>query len=317
MKKNIKRTLVGILIILMFFTINISYAATLTADSTAKEIYDAYEKNKTIFKSISSEELLENFKEKVANEEKAFANIINSIAPEVDPFGTTRKMYEEDQEKYHLCLEAIKDRINKLEVDSNKENGTGQTNKELSDYSYIEIYNWLKENSPEYLSNEVKAVWKNTIENDTQQNANSKQYLLNILNGMDMDEAYESIYVPSSTTGSSTGILGQSSTSGNHTIDEVIEGGKNFIEAGKNQQSKIDGTNLQTASDTLYNMLLSIGIVIAVIVGIYLGIKFMISSAEDKAKVKESLIPYIAGCVVIFGAFIIWKLVILLLNGIA
>lgn len=115
----------------------------------------------------------------------------------------------------------------------------------------------------------------------------------------------------------STGILGQSSASGNHTIDEVIEGGKNFIEAGKNQQSKIDGTNLQTASDTLYNMLLAIGIVIAVIVGIYLGIKFMISSAEDKAKVKESLIPYIAGCVVIFGAFIIWKLVILLLNGIA
>ena len=58
-------------------------------------------------------------------------------------------------------------------------------------------------------------------------------------------------------------------------------------------------------------------IFLAVAVGMFLGIKFMISSAEDKAKVKEALIPYIAGCVVIFGAFIIWKLTILLLGRIA
>ncbi|MCI8481836.1 MAG: hypothetical protein HFJ27_01800 [Clostridia bacterium] len=52
-------------------------------------------------------------------------------------------------------------------------------------------------------------------------------------------------------------------------------------------------------------------------IGMYLGIKFMISSAEDKAKVKEALIPYIAGCVVVFGAFTIWRLVILLLSGLS
>lgn len=114
-----------------------------------------------------------------------------------------------------------------------------------------------------------------------------------------------------------TGVLGQSSANGSHTVDEVLNEGQSFIDAGKNEGSKIDSTNLQAASNTLYNMLLAIGIVIAVIVGMYLGVKFMFSSAEDKAKVKESLIPYIAGCVVIFGAFIIWKLAILLLGGIA
>lgn len=113
------------------------------------------------------------------------------------------------------------------------------------------------------------------------------------------------------------GILGTSTPNGNHTIDEVINEGGNFIDIGKNQGSKIDSTNLQSASNTIYNILLGIGVFLAVAVGMYLGIKFMLASAEDKAKVKESLIPYIAGCVVIFGAFTIWKLAITLLSGIA
>lgn len=102
-----------------------------------------------------------------------------------------------------------------------------------------------------------------------------------------------------------------------HTIDEVINDAKNFLNIGQKGDSKIDTSNLKSASNTLYNMLLALAIVLAVSIGIYLGMKFMVSSVEDKAKVKESLIPYIAGCVVIFGAFIIWKLALIILNGIA
>lgn len=36
----------------------------------------------------------------------------------------------------------------------------------------------------------------------------------------------------------------------------------------------------------------------------------MVASAEDKAKVKEALIPYIVGCIVIFGAFTIWSIAV-------
>ena len=52
----------------------------------------------------------------------------------------------------------------------------------------------------------------------------------------------------------------------------------------------------------------------AVVVAAYLGIKFITSSVEEQAKVKESLIPFVVGCVVIFGAFGIWKLVTNLLE---
>ena len=33
-------------------------------------------------------------------------------------------------------------------------------------------------------------------------------------------------------------------------------------------------------------------------------------SADEKAKVKESLMPFVAGCVVVFGAFTIWKVAV-------
>ncbi len=116
----------------------------------------------------------------------------------------------------------------------------------------------------------------------------------------------------------SSGVLGKPTQSdGKHTIDEGIKEGQDFIQIGQSGGSKINQEHLNNASNTLYNILLGIGVFLAVAVGMFLGIKFMISSAEDKAKVKEALIPYIAGCVVIFGAFIIWKLTILLLGRIA
>lgn len=114
----------------------------------------------------------------------------------------------------------------------------------------------------------------------------------------------------------SNGILGNSVSSASHTPDEIINEAESFLSQGKTNPT-ISGEHLEKASSTLYNLLLSIGIFLAVAIGMYLGVKFMMSSAEDKAKVKEALIPYIAGCVVIFTGFVIWRIVILLIRGIA
>lgn len=84
----------------------------------------------------------------------------------------------------------------------------------------------------------------------------------------------------------------------------------NYTVNGTHNDMEIDSKDLQDVSNTVYNILLLLGIVIAVIIGIVLGIKFMTGSIEEQAKVKESLVPYIAGCVVIFGAFTIWKVVL-------
>ena len=41
----------------------------------------------------------------------------------------------------------------------------------------------------------------------------------------------------------------------------------------------------------------------------------MMGSVEEKAEVKETLVPFIVGCVVVFAAFAIWKIFILIGNG--
>ncbi len=114
------------------------------------------------------------------------------------------------------------------------------------------------------------------------------------------------------------GTLGNYDPNTPHTIDEIMNEADSFINTGKEQTSiPINSDNVIFGSGLIYNILLAIAVVVAVIVGLYLAIKFMMSSAEDKAKVKEMLIPYIAGCIVIFSAFTIWKLVVTILGNIA
>lgn len=93
-------------------------------------------------------------------------------------------------------------------------------------------------------------------------------------------------------------------------FDTVFSDADKFLNKGKKGQNEFNTTEFKTNIDAIYNILVIIGTVLAVIIGGVLGIKFMLASAEDKAKIKEALIPYIVGCVVIFGAFRIWAIVV-------
>lgn len=90
-------------------------------------------------------------------------------------------------------------------------------------------------------------------------------------------------------------------------LTEIQQSADDFLNKG---DIKLDRDALDNTSNVFYKILLTIGIIVAVIVGMVIGIKLMIASADEKAKVKELLMPYIAGCIVVFGAFGIWKIVI-------
>lgn len=100
------------------------------------------------------------------------------------------------------------------------------------------------------------------------------------------------------------------------TIDDVIGDAESFASAGAGSSAinPVDGVALQETSTTIYNIFLGLAIVVAVCVGAYLGIQFMMASAMDKAKYKEAMLPFILGCVVAFGAFGIWKIFTTMLN---
>ena len=59
-----------------------------------------------------------------------------------------------------------------------------------------------------------------------------------------------------------------------------------------------------------------VAMVVAVIVLLILGIKYMIGSASEKAEFKKSMIPYLVGAVIIFGAGAIAQVVVQIATGI-
>ena len=98
------------------------------------------------------------------------------------------------------------------------------------------------------------------------------------------------------------------------TVDDIMSGADSFVNEGESNVS-IDENLLGETAGFLYNMLLAFGIITAVIVGSILGIKYMIGSVEEKAENKQTLLAYLISCVVVFGAFGIWKLVINILSS--
>ena len=102
-------------------------------------------------------------------------------------------------------------------------------------------------------------------------------------------------------------------------LKDIIDGAKNFESKGHVEtilNPGIQEKSMQAISKLIYNIFLVLGIAAAVIMGVVMGIKFITGSVDEKADVKSSLIPYVAGCIVVFGAFAIWGLVLKILQGI-
>ena len=57
------------------------------------------------------------------------------------------------------------------------------------------------------------------------------------------------------------------------------------------------------------------GIVIAVIVLLILGIKYMIGSASEKAEYKKTMIPYLLGATLLLGASLIIPIISSIVSG--
>ena len=88
---------------------------------------------------------------------------------------------------------------------------------------------------------------------------------------------------------------------------DMFKDADNFLAAGESPKTVIDETKLQSTSNTIYKWLMTLAICVAVIIGAIIGIQFITGSIEGKAKIQEALVPYIIGCIVVFGAFFIWR----------
>ena len=95
-----------------------------------------------------------------------------------------------------------------------------------------------------------------------------------------------------------------------------------LADAGFNATS-LNGTassasgDIQKLGNRIIGVLQAVGIVVSVVVVIVLGIKYMMGSVEEKAEYKKTMIPYLVGAVLIFGASAIAKAVVAMTQSIA
>ena len=74
-----------------------------------------------------------------------------------------------------------------------------------------------------------------------------------------------------------------------------------------NSNSEVD-SGVTDVAGTIVNWIWGISIVVAVIVIMVIGLKYVIGSTQEKAKYKESLIPLVVGIVLIVFASTIAKI---------
>lgn len=83
-------------------------------------------------------------------------------------------------------------------------------------------------------------------------------------------------------------------------VENIISEMDNQTANGAQNVSKIGGQ--------IADIITTVGIVVAVIVILILGIKYMMGSASEKAEYKKTMIPYVVGAMLILGGSAIVKI---------
>lgn len=80
---------------------------------------------------------------------------------------------------------------------------------------------------------------------------------------------------------------------------------------------KVETSSLTTVGNNVVTIINVVGIVIAVIILLIIGIKYMIGSASEKAEYKKTMIPYIVGAVLIFAGTSLVRVIYSLSNSVS
>ena len=92
------------------------------------------------------------------------------------------------------------------------------------------------------------------------------------------------------------------------SIDNIQGSAKNFLSTGeKNQNNTISVSNMKKELLPIAEILTMIGTGVVIICAIVIGIKYMVASPDEQAKLKKQMVGLVVATIVIFGAYGIWK----------
>ena len=89
----------------------------------------------------------------------------------------------------------------------------------------------------------------------------------------------------------------------------------NTVLNGLNGNGNVQTNDLTKVGNNIVTIIQVVGIVIAVIVLLVIGIKYMMGSASEKAEYKKTMIPYIIGAILLFAATTIANAIYNFANG--
>ena len=75
-------------------------------------------------------------------------------------------------------------------------------------------------------------------------------------------------------------------------------------------------SQITTLGNDIVGIFQVVGVVLAVVIIIVLGIKYMLGSAEEKSEYKKSMLPYVVGAALIFAGSIFANVIYEFFNGI-
>ena len=97
------------------------------------------------------------------------------------------------------------------------------------------------------------------------------------------------------------------------SLADVFNNARNF----PHPNSEISVSELRNMQGVVYNLLFSVGVIIAVVGIAILGVQFITSSPEGKADIKEKMVPFTVGCIVVFGGLVIWRIAVNVIQSVA
>ena len=95
----------------------------------------------------------------------------------------------------------------------------------------------------------------------------------------------------------------------------ILQEGRNFIDNG-NSQTPIKWDEIKKNILPIAHILVAIATIVFMIVGMIMGIKYMISGADERAGIKQKLIWLIIAMVVVYGATGIYNIVVDIMQNI-
>ena len=97
-------------------------------------------------------------------------------------------------------------------------------------------------------------------------------------------------------------------------LNTAVLGAVNINNIKDNDTTVSGGTEIVNIGSYIFSGITSVGIVVSVVVIAIIGVKYMLGSVDEKAGYKKSMIPYLIGAFLLFGASAIAKAIVALVS---